>query len=50
MTGVYVWLKVGQKERVDALVGAQKRSEFIRDAVEVAVTREMKRRARDGER
>lgn len=42
VVGVYVWLFEGQKERVDALVGKQKRSDFIREAVE----RELKRRER----
>lgn len=40
VVGVYVWLFSGQRERIDALVGKQHRSDFIREAVE----REIKRR------
>lgn len=42
--GFYVWLFEGQPARVDELVGAQKRSEFIRDAIDDAIARELKRR------
>lgn len=40
--GVYCWLGVDQPNRIDALVGKQKRSEFIREAID----REIKRRER----
>lgn len=39
---VLVWLFDGQRERIDALVGGQKRSAFIRAAIEA----ELKRRER----
>lgn len=39
---VLVWLFDGQRERIDALVGGQKRSAFIREAID----RELKRRER----
>lgn len=42
VVGVYVWLKSGQRERIDELVGKQARSDFIRQAIE----REIKRRLR----
>lgn len=42
VVGVYVWLKNGQRERIDALVGKQARSDFIRQAIEA----ELKRRSR----
>lgn len=42
VVGVYVWLKEGQRERIDDLVGKQARSDFIRQAIEA----ELKRRAR----
>lgn len=35
--GVYVWLFERQPDRIDALVGKQRRSEFIREAVEAAL-------------
>lgn len=44
--GFYVWLFEGQPEAVDALVGKQKRSEFIREAIRQALDRELKRRER----
>jgi metal-responsive CopG/Arc/MetJ family transcriptional regulator len=37
--GVYVWLFEGQPDRVDAAVGKQKRSEFIREAVDEKLAR-----------
>lgn len=40
VVGVYVWLFKGQRERIDAIVGKQWRSGFIREAIE----RELKRR------
>lgn len=40
--GFYVWLFPTQMERIKALVGGQKVSEFIREAIE----RELKRRER----
>jgi hypothetical protein len=46
VVGVYVWLFGGQRERVDALVGKQRRSDFIRQAVDDAIARELKRRER----
>lgn len=46
VVGVYVWLFKGQRERVDALVGKQRRSDFIREAIDAAVDRELKRRER----
>ena len=42
VVGVYVWLFGGQRERIDALVGKQSRSDFIRQAIEA----ELKRRER----
>lgn len=42
VVGVYVWLFGGQRERIDALVGKQARSDFIRKAIEA----ELKRRER----
>lgn len=45
--GFYVWLYESQPARVDDLVGAQKRSEFIRDAIDAAIAKELKRRARE---
>lgn len=45
--GFYVWLYENQPARVDALVGDQKRSEFIRDAIDAAIEKETKRRARE---
>lgn len=41
---VLVWLFQGQRERIDALVGGQKRSAFIREAIEAAIAKEEKRR------
>ena len=43
---VLVWLFDGQRERIDALVGGQKRSAFIRDAIDAAIDRELRRRER----
>lgn len=43
---VLVWLFDGQRERIDALVGGQKRSAFIREAIDAAIEREIKRRER----
>lgn len=43
---VLVWLFDGQRERIDALVGNQKRSAFIREAIEAAIAKELKRRER----
>jgi metal-responsive CopG/Arc/MetJ family transcriptional regulator len=43
---VLVWLLDGQRERIDALVGGQKRSAFIREAIDAAVNAELKRRER----
>lgn len=43
---VLVWLFDGQRERIDALVGGQKRSAFIREAIEAAIAKETKRRER----
>ena len=43
---VLVWLFDGQRERIDALVGSQKRSAFIREAID----RELKRRERISKR
>lgn len=40
VVGVYVWLFKGQRERIDALVSGQKRSEFIRDAIEAALKKQ----------
>lgn len=40
--GYYCWLGEDQPDRIDALVGKQKRSEFIREAID----REIKRRER----
>lgn len=45
--GFYVWLFEGQPARVDELVGSQKRSEFIRDAIDAAIDKEVKRRVRE---
>lgn len=39
VVGVYVWLFGGQRERIDALVGKQKRSDFIRDTLEAELRR-----------
>lgn len=44
LTAVLVRLREGIPERIDALVGKQKRAEFIREAVE----RELERREREG--
>lgn len=46
LTPVLVRLRKGIPERIDAMVGKQKRAEFIRDAVE----RELERREREGEK
>lgn len=43
---VLVWLFDGQRERIDALVGNQKRSAFVREAIEAAIAKELKRRER----
>ena len=43
---VLVWLFDGQRERIDALVGGQKRSAFIREAIDEKLSRELKRRER----
>lgn len=44
---ILVHLADGMRERIDALVGQKKRSEFIREAVERELTR---REQRDGRR
>lgn len=44
--GFYVWLFPSQPERIDALVGKQRRSDFIRDALDTAIAKEEKRRER----
>lgn len=44
LTAVLVRLRNGIPERIDALVGKQKRAEFIREAVE----RELERRELEG--
>lgn len=44
LTAVLVRLREGVPERIDALVGKQKRAEFIREAVE----RELERQERVG--
>lgn len=43
---VLVWLFEEQPDRIDALVGKQRRSAFIREAIEAAMAKEEKRRER----
>ena len=46
---VLVWLFDGQRERIDALVGGQNRSAFIREAIDRELKRRERRKRREGD-